>query len=54
MKHSDWFRIGVKGIQRSSKKREITRIYACTPIKAYTSGLPLFNAYTGAQVNDLF
>jgi hypothetical protein len=35
MKHSDWFRRGFKVTQRSSQKREITRIYACTPIKGY-------------------
>jgi hypothetical protein len=35
MKLSDWFRRGVKGIQRSSQKRLFRHVYACTPIKGY-------------------
>jgi hypothetical protein len=33
MELSDWFRRGFLCIQRSPQKIEITRIYACTPIK---------------------
>jgi hypothetical protein len=36
MKHSDWFRRGLKGIQRSLQKTLLTRLLpACAPIKGY-------------------
>jgi hypothetical protein len=31
MKHSDWFRRGLKGIQRSLQKTLLTRLSACAP-----------------------
>jgi hypothetical protein len=36
MKHSDWFRKGLKGIQRSLQKTLLTRLLACAPIKGYS------------------
>jgi hypothetical protein len=35
MKLSDWFRRGLKGIQRSLQKTLLTRLSACAPIKGY-------------------
>jgi hypothetical protein len=41
MKHSNWFRKGVEGIQRPSQKTLNTRIYACTPINSFQAIAPL-------------